>query len=110
MYSFYKENEEALTPSGLSWFQADWDPSTQDFYHHTLSKQDYLIIFYENIILSYKLSSAKFDAFSRKILFIFFLNKSVRIIFYTICNEFTKLINLIKKYINCSFHSKFNFS
>ncbi|XP_034941567.1 39S ribosomal protein L38, mitochondrial isoform X2 [Chelonus insularis] len=33
---FYRKYQDLITPAGLAFFQADWDPSLQDFYHQTL--------------------------------------------------------------------------
>ncbi|KAG7167955.1 39S ribosomal protein L38-like, partial [Homarus americanus] len=34
--TFYREQQDHLTPAGLSWYQTDWDSSLTHFFHHTL--------------------------------------------------------------------------
>lgn len=34
---FYRENQDFITPTGLCFFQSDWDPSLTNFYHKVLS-------------------------------------------------------------------------
>lgn len=35
-YDFYRKNQDDITPAGLAFYQADWDPSVKDFFHNTL--------------------------------------------------------------------------
>ncbi|XP_044732669.1 39S ribosomal protein L38, mitochondrial [Chrysoperla carnea] len=37
---FYRERQDFMTPSGLAFFQADWDNSLIDFYHKTLNMRE----------------------------------------------------------------------
>ncbi|VEN48228.1 unnamed protein product [Callosobruchus maculatus] len=39
-YDFYRELQDDLTPSGLAFFQADWDTSLKDFYHNKLQMKE----------------------------------------------------------------------
>jgi len=39
-FEFYSEYEDRLTPAGLSFFQADYDPSLRDFFHNTLNMKE----------------------------------------------------------------------
>nr|CAH7731391.1 unnamed protein product [Callosobruchus chinensis] len=39
-YDFYRELQDDITPSGLAFFQADWDSSLKDFYHNTLQMKE----------------------------------------------------------------------
>ncbi|KAG7211101.1 hypothetical protein KM043_010431 [Ampulex compressa] len=37
---FYRKHQDCLTPAGLVFFQADWDPSVTHFYHDTLQMKE----------------------------------------------------------------------
>lgn len=37
-FDFYKQHEDSITPSGLSFFQAKWDESVRDVFHSEFSK------------------------------------------------------------------------
>ncbi|KAJ8933207.1 hypothetical protein NQ314_014154 [Rhamnusium bicolor] len=39
-YNFYKNLQDSLTPSGLSFFQSIWDSSLKNFYHTTLDMKE----------------------------------------------------------------------
>ncbi|KAJ8664715.1 hypothetical protein QAD02_006377 [Eretmocerus hayati] len=38
-YDFMKKHQDYVTPAGLAFFQADYDPSLKDFYHSTLNME-----------------------------------------------------------------------
>ncbi|XP_042223711.1 39S ribosomal protein L38, mitochondrial-like isoform X2 [Homarus americanus] len=38
--TFYREQQDHLTPAGLSWYQTDWDSSLTHFFHHTLNMRE----------------------------------------------------------------------
>lgn len=40
-YSFYKQCQDDLTPSGLAFFQTDWDKSLKEFYHSVLGMYNF---------------------------------------------------------------------
>ncbi|CAG0898509.1 unnamed protein product, partial [Darwinula stevensoni] len=37
---FYQERQDLITPAGLAFFQADWDPSLTDFFHQQLGMKE----------------------------------------------------------------------
>lgn len=37
---FYRKYQDDLTPAGLAFFQADWDPSVKEFYHSVLGTRE----------------------------------------------------------------------
>lgn len=36
----YQEQQDNMTPAGITWYQADWDPSLTDFFHNTLKMRE----------------------------------------------------------------------
>ncbi|XP_014290255.1 large ribosomal subunit protein mL38 [Halyomorpha halys] len=46
-YDFYRRREAQLTPAGLAWFQADWDPSVTDFFHKKVEFEEEPVFVYD---------------------------------------------------------------
>lgn len=39
-FDFYKTHQDSMTPAGLAFFQADWDNTLKDVYHHKLNMKE----------------------------------------------------------------------
>lgn len=39
-FDFYRKYQNTITPAGLAFFQADWDTTLTEFYHHVLNMKE----------------------------------------------------------------------